>query len=588
MPAGGVAALGVGAPEPPAPVDPAPQPGEAPAPGPTAPAAPVSRQSGVLGRRRTLEQPIDEVGYLVAPDVRHYRPLMRYLLEQHRQQRFFVGVEEAHRHIASRYDAGYSEEQCRADLDQLVAWGNLTRHFERARVRTIDEFLRRQAVYQCTPEGIAVEEFVIALDEEGRRVGSLDRTVLESLLQRLSDLDALLSDPETLAAVGPGLPAGLDPGPRAAPERVGGAPPLAARFPAAAQEAAQGRVASLWREVRDHFERLAGDAIGYLGALRNVQAQQILEHSAFMAYKDVLVRYLSTYAVALAEGGPRVAALCQAWRRGSRGELLAFCVAAVAARQPLPDGAYPDFGRELEAARGALVALERWFSPSGDITRLKRTTNDAIELVTRQAARLAELRWGARSRRRELEDLAIAFLHCTEPAQAERMAALAFGAALPRHWQGDIASVAEDAGRASPWDEPAADVVLVPIRPGSRARVADDPVPELHDRRSELLAAGLARRQQAAVRLAALFADGHLDLEDVHLPSVELRDELLDLLGRCLAAPDQRAQAADGGRITLTLAEEGMGCITAPDGVVHAPRCRLRREAAPALRRDDP
>jgi uncharacterized protein (TIGR02677 family) len=529
-----------------------------------------SRQSGVLGRRRTLEQPIDEVGYLVAPDARHYRPIMRYFLEQHRQQRFFVGVEEVRRHVASRHDSGYTEDQCRADLEQLVAWGNLTRHYERTRVRTIEEFLRRQAVYQCTPEGIAVEEFVIGLDEEGRRVGSLDRTALEALLQRMSELDGLLGDPAL-------LPAGGGEGGTA----------FAARFPSPAQEAAQGRVASLWREVRDHFERVAADGIGYLGALRNVQAQQILEHSAFMAYKDVLVRYLSTYAVALSAQGPRIAALCRAWAEGSRGAALVFCAAAVAARQPLPDGTYPDFGREAAAARSALEALSRWFSPAGDVERLKRTTNDAIELVTRQAARLAELRWGARSRRRELEDLALAFLHCREAAQAERVASVAFGAALPRHWRGDIASVPAEAGRASPWEEPAADVILVPVRAGSRNRLADDRVPELHDRRSALLAEGLARRREAAERLGALFRDGCLDLEDVRLPSVELRDELLDLVGRCLAAPDGRAQAADGGRVILELGE-GLGRIAAPDGVVHAPRCLLRREAPPAAGRGGP
>jgi len=434
-------------------------------------------------------------------------------------------------------------------------------------VRTIDEFLRRQAVYQCTPEGIAVEEFVIALDEEGRRVGSLDRTALQALLQRMAELDALLNDPASLAALGP--------------TPYGAGVPHAARFPAAAEEAAQGRVASLWREVRDHFARVAGEAIGYLGALRNVQAQQILEHAAFIAYKDVLVGYLSTYAVALADQGPRIAAICRGWQQGSRAALLSFCAAAVAARQPLPDGSHPDFEVEARAAAAALQSLAAWFSPTGDIARLQRTTNDAIELVTRQAARLAELRWGTRSRRRELEDLALAFLHCQGLPQAERIADLAFGAALPRHWQGDIATVPEDAGRASPWEEPATDVILTPVRPGTRSRPADDPVPERHDRRGELLAEGLARRRMDADRLTELFAGGSLDLDDVRLPTVELRDELLDLVGRCLAAPDGRAQASDGGHVALALRDGGLGRIAAPDGVVRGVRGTLRREAAP-------
>ena len=530
---------------------------------PVAPGDAGDAGTGVPPRSsRGPQQPILETAYLTAPSVGHYRPLMRFFYEAHQAQRFFLGVDEALRHIRQAYDAAYTAELCQQDLQQLAVWGNLTLHFERARVRTIEEFLRRQAVYQITPEGVAVERFVEALQSAGRRAGSLDKTVLDALLARMRELDARLADPQTLALLAPA-----------------DAPAVIGRdsLPAGAGLSLQEQVSSLWAEVRHHFERVANDGVGYLGQLRGVQAQQILEHSAFQAYKDVLVRYLSTYALALAASGPLIADLAQAWADGARGRLLALCAGAVAARQPLPDGRYPDLDEEIERVRAGILALARWFHPvQGDITRLKRSTNDAIELVTRQAARLAELHWGTRSRRRDLEELAILFSHCAELPQAERVASVAFAAALPRHWQGE--ALPEEVGRGSPWQEVAADVVLSPVRRGARVSVADEPAPERHAARASLLQTGLRGRQDAERRLAELFPQGRLDLKEVLLPTVEQRDRLLDLLGRCLASPDGAGDAPDGGRVTVVAREAGLGRVVAPDGVCHVPRLILAWE----------
>lgn len=504
-------------------------------------------------RRRGPGQAILEASYLTAPSVGHYRPLMRFFYQEHRAQRFFLGVAEALSEIRRAHDAAYTPEQCQQDLQQLVTWGNLTRHFERARVRTIEEFLRRQAVYQITPEGIAVERFVEELEAEGRRAGSLDRTVLDALLARMRDLDALLADPATLETLGPA-----------------GAAEAGLRL--------QERVSALWSEVRLHFERVANDGVGYLGQLRGVQASQILEHSAFQAYKDVLVRYLSSYALALTAAGPQIAALAQGWAAGGRGGLLAHCAGAVAARQPLPDGRYPDLGAEVERVRAGLQALARWFQPGqGDIERLKRSTNDAIELVTRQAARLAELHWGTRSRRRDLEELALLFGRCPGLAQAERVAAAAFAAGLPRHWQGE--AVPEEAGRASPWFEPAVEIQLTPVRRGSRGELPEAPPPERRAARDALLRDGLGGRAAALHEMRELFPGGRLDLTQVSLPSAALRDRLLEWLGRCLAAPDGVAASPDGGRVRIEAWRPGLGRISAPDGVCHVPRAALVWEA---------
>ncbi len=529
-------------------------------------------EPGSLPRaRRGPQQPILETSYLTALSVGHYRPLMRFFFEAHQAQRFFLGVDEAWRHIRQAYDAAYTVELCQQELQQLVAWGNLTRHFERSRVRTIEEFLRRQAVYQITPEGVAVERFVEALQSAGRRAGSLDKTVLDALLARMRELDALLADPRTLELLAP----------QDAPGAAADRPPPGEGPPP------RERICSLWAEVRHHFERVANDGVGYLGQLRGVQAQQILEHSAFQAYKDVLVRYLSTYALALAAAGPLIADLAQGWADGARGRLIALCAGSVAARQPLPDGRYPDLAEEIERVRGGVLALARWFHPvQGDITRLKRSTNDAIELVTRQAARLAELHWGTRSRRRDLEELAILFGHCAELSQAERVAGVAFAAAFPRQWQGE--GIPEEAGRASPWQEPAVEVALVPVRRGARIAVADQPAPERHAERASLLRAGLRGRREAARRMEALFPQGWLDLAQVTLARAEQRDLLLDLLGRCLASPDGVADAPDGGRVSVTARDPGLGQLVAPDGVCHVPCLVLvwepgrQREAAAA------
>lgn len=594
-----------------------------------------------LRRRRGPQQPVTEASYLTAQDVRHYRPLMRYFYQQHQGQRFFLRVDETHRHVQQAYDGAYTEVQCQADLEQLATWGNLTRHYERARVHTIDEFLRRQAVYQITPEGVLLERFVSSLEEAGGRAGSLDKTVLDALLQRMRELDRLLRDDATCRALGlaSDAAAGPAPGPTAdqalslspaaaatrntslRPVNPGAGSPEGPTVPTATVSGGAGgahgadgaehpdtrvtpvptrtpgpsplpaptdgppaeeRIATLWAEVSHHFARIAHDGVGYLGQLRGVQAQHILEHSAFHAYKDVLVRYLSSYALALAETGPPIASLSEAWDHGAPGKRLAHAMGTVTSRQPLPDGTHPSLNAEMARVQASITALARWFHPvHGDVQRLKRSTNDAIELVTRQAARLAELRWGTRSRQRDLEDLAILFNRCAGLPQAERLASVAFAAASPRHWKREW--IPADLGRTSAWYEPAEDVLLPPIRRGSRAHADDDPVRERHAERDALVRASLAQRSEATTWLSALFAGGCLDLAEVHLADPTLRDRLLTLIGQCLASPDGCGEAPDGGRVTVLRWTTEIGRLEAPDGVCHVPRLLLAWEPGQAL-----
>ncbi len=107
-----------------------------------------------------MSDALSEFGYLAAPKVKIYRALMRFFYEQHLLQRGTIPPEDLRDAVGV---AGYDLEQTLADLDALIAWGNVDRRRDTRRVSTLQEYARRRDLYYAKPRGLAIERFL----EEG-------------------------------------------------------------------------------------------------------------------------------------------------------------------------------------------------------------------------------------------------------------------------------------------------------------------------------------------------------------------------------------------------------------------------------------
>src|SRR5919205_313838 len=82
-----------------------------------------------------------EARYLTAERAEHYRALLRVFDERQRAEYATqLSVQDVWAAISAA-QPGWTADRCRHDLDQLVAWGNLERSFDRtARQATINSF----------------------------------------------------------------------------------------------------------------------------------------------------------------------------------------------------------------------------------------------------------------------------------------------------------------------------------------------------------------------------------------------------------------------------------------------------------------
>jgi uncharacterized protein (TIGR02677 family) len=496
----------------------------------------------------SLLKPVREASYLTAENAHRYRPIMRFFYERHMAHRYWLTAEAVLAHVRDHFDPAYTEAQCEQDLAALVAWGDLWAEQERARAHTIEEFLRKQLRYQLTPYGIAFERLLTELEQAQGARGSLDPTLLDNLWARLDALRRLL--PET--------------------------------DPATAPVARLRQVRSLWTEANAYFVRLVADANDYLAALHRARPGETRAVEDFVAYKDVLVQYLTTFVNQLLDCAERVRALLAAWREATAAErLLLLLVGFDTAHVPGPDGRLPEAADVRALYQDQYQALEDWFRRGGGVEVLRRVTAEAISLVIRQTQRLVDRRQMGLGRARDLERLAQAFAGCATLGDAHRLAAAALGCTLPRHLLGsrEQFTLAES---GSVWGQEPQPVPLARVRRGPRGRGTPAPVRDRRAEQAEVLRQEAERRQREAAVWDELFRAGPLDVGRLTVADPAVRDRVLDALGRCLAAPDGTAVALDGSPLRLAPPRpgEGYGRLRAPDGVLALPPFRLQRDEA--------
>ena len=104
---------------------------------------------------------ISELRYINADNVTRYRAIMRYLYLQYERLSYWLSPEQIYAGVMEwNVLKNYTQEQCQLDLDQLVAWKNLTYRHDGTRARTVEEYLRKKYQYLITPYSIELERFL--------------------------------------------------------------------------------------------------------------------------------------------------------------------------------------------------------------------------------------------------------------------------------------------------------------------------------------------------------------------------------------------------------------------------------------------
>jgi uncharacterized protein (TIGR02677 family) len=482
--------------------------------------------------RRSLTEPMTEANYLVEHEAGpYYRLLIRCFAE--RQQAHAPAVSEtellAHVQAVLPYDA----ENCHRHLRQLERWGLVALLPDAAKPDTLAALRQRPRHWRAERSALLLEE-LRAREEAAEGAASLDPTALDRLAEAVAGLVTWLQQD------------GL-------------------------YRPDQEPTYHQWQGVWTAFDGFARQVTAYLDDLPRHRPKERLDWVAFLDYRDLMTRYLSTYIRRLYDRREQIAHLLE--EVGRSPELLADQLAAFAVGQVRSDGTQPSFAEARIRFRREIEVLQDYFAAGGAAHRILGIAREWVAGVAKHARLLSEQRLGGTLREQTLLDLAVRFADAPSLDHAQALAQVVMATTPPLHWQGE----APEAPVGSAWSQQATPVDLSGARRGERVmRRAGQTV----DRREEAylrIQAENERRRLKALALAALFGpSGEIDLGELVVADGAQRQWLLSLGYRALSRRDRVGIGYQNWSVSARVQpERPLGELQAPDGTISLPHLIL-------------
>lgn len=379
---------------------------------------------------------------------------------------------------------GVDTDNLDAALNQLSDWGNLTWSQDTSRVARLEDFRRRQALWQLTTAGHAAHQAVLAVLDADDSQGSLQRTLLRDIREGLAQLaDAI----------------------RAADADV---------------------VYLRLRDLDGALGDLAANARDFHASIASLRREHDVDPERFAAYKHQLIDYLEQFLSHLSTQREHVA------RAVGDVEALGIDRMVALAAQGDDSGGFFDDSDAEQRWRGRWAGLASWFvhrpgQPSG-ADDLEAATTAAIRDLLSLLRRVVESSRRPITRASELIHMARWFRRLDSDDAAAALFDAAFGLGRPLHLGGHPPDT-ETTRATTSWR--AAPPVPVPITLREHGRRASPgrpaPAADFARAKAELRAehaAHQAARARAAAQLTARPIQGRV-LSD---PEVAVLFELLD------------------------------------------------------------
>jgi uncharacterized protein (TIGR02677 family) len=484
---------------------------------------------------------VPEARYLSAERAEQYRAILR-VFDQRQRAEYTSELSLQDVLVAvSAGQPGWTTDRCKHDLDQLVAWGNLERCFDRAaRHASIDSFRAPAVLYRATPFTLALERFLASQELADEQVGRFRHADLPDLLEAFTQLEGLLEAPQT--------------------------------------EAADRAVAHTWSRAEALFQRMERDAARYLRSLEAAGELAGADVLAFQNYKSSVVTYVQSFASQLDHAAVRLWALFERWTATGAERRLIACLLASAAPTPWPR---PLEQREAEVA-SQVRAVAAWCRSGAD--HLVRRARAEIATVIVRAHGLSEQAHARAGYVEDLDAVARAALVAPDVQAASRLASAALGHEdLP--WLPASFGTSDGLSSTSAWTGPApVQLRLHPIDRPARASEVVRPAPVDDVRlRQALEAREHQRRAEEQQRIARLFPADLLVIDSLVVHDSADCALVLGAVRHCLQDPQHRTRLSDGSTVQVTNPETTeWTTIETPAQRYYVPRFHLRRHHADA------
>lgn len=470
------------------------------------------------------------VAYLDVENSNRYRRIMHFCYTQNLSVRAALYRDELLEGVRAQGLPDYTDEQLEADLNYLVANGNLTRRQEMNQARSIEEFKNKHFRYQITAASIAIEHLMAHLPQEDAESGDLNAHLFERLLKLLAPL-------ATLHATD---------------------------------------LADQWQQVISLFEELQQGAALYVNYLTSVQMDEMLQTREFLGYKAEFVHYLQVFIREMQKSAAQIQATLTALPQTMLPEIAGDLLQQ---KQTQPNFAATDEADLTATVQSQWQALHRWFFDAGarpsEYHNLIQQTTSALDRVTRVIQSLTENMQQQRSRAKDYRQLVQWFLAIAEGPTTDKMqaanqlAAAFFGFDEALHVQAETADV--PSAMTDLWTLPLAPTQLTSKSRANRTRVAVKPF--TRDREAEAAAAKAYRKKQAAYKAlwTTYLQGGQLKLsEHSRLPQA-MRHDLLRYLSQAQSSERHEVRTSFGVLLRVAMDPHRRVTLAFEDGQLEMP-----------------
>lgn len=474
-----------------------------------------------------IKRKIKEATYLTAEKAWIYRPILRYFYIQHERMREFLFPEEILDYLRQQEEfEDYTLEMVQQDLESLTKWGNLIASQDHRKAKTIDEYKKKNARYQCTPYTVEFERMMVHLEQMGDTFrGSLEKTQFERLYQVLLKIEKANHQ--------------------------------------SADESAQ-----LWADAMTYFRQITQNTSDYIAYIHSEKVAEKMKTEAFLVYKDRFTVYLRDFIVGLQRTSNQIQELLTEFPDES---LRLFFEKVIRHQQQtvrIEEEKRDTLTEQLEKWR----SIKDWFLGSAygesEFERLQERTNEAIRRITRVVQRMSERHQQFRSRRRDYEHLAKWFERLDSIEEAHELSSVVFGIFHTKHFVGDAGPT--DDLYTDIWEEqPIEHIVNERAEP---TRNANKTI-AIIDRRAEIEA--VQREHLLRLDQQRQIIEQYMDekwLRIKQLPVIEpfIRKLLLNWVGKAMLHEDHLVQTEFGTTVRVTIQQERV-ILRSTDGDLEMP-----------------
>jgi len=471
-----------------------------------------------------------------------YRAIIRFLYEQHERFKNYSKTGEILSYLQkNKYvEDGYTEDNLYMDLKTLQNWECVLSREDKEKVNSIEEFKRKRLKFQITQLATEIEGILKRLDElDDGLTGSLRGRDFERINKYLAEFSKAKTDSD-------------------------------------ANEVLHEK----WANIMNSLKGLRRDSTNYLAHLKSEQAEELFKTNEFLLYKEKFTDYLNKFVLSMKQNRYKISRTIKSIPDSFVNEYIDRLTEYFSSIPSID-------GRKFDAERNKRLLWERWMelkywfvrggSEECDVEVLLRETEKSIQMLSRYALRLSEIKNSNRNRKEDYRTLASMFQKCESIEEAHELSACCFGVFHTKHIVGG--EKLTDTTDSEIWEESPAPIITPPkVKNYKREQRTKSYVKVSEEEKKRKLEAIIEERNKESEVLKNLAENGKVVLSELGTIEPFVRKTLLKWITKAATSKSKKGKTEFGVSYAVSINKENLIKLRCTDGVMTLPDVELKFE----------